>query len=76
MQNISTYCISTKALHTFVAFNDFSPVQDIHSVLEVTVYDEDRDKKFDFLGKVAIPLMKVSALLCVIFTNLPKFNYC
>ena len=37
--------------HKFFAFNDFSPVKDIHSVLEVTVLDEDRDKKFDFLGK-------------------------
>ncbi|PVD20054.1 hypothetical protein C0Q70_20548 [Pomacea canaliculata] len=34
-------------------------VRDIHSVLEVTVYDEDRDKKVEFLGKVAIPLLRV-----------------
>uniref|UniRef100_T1JFU4 C2 domain-containing protein n=1 Tax=Strigamia maritima TaxID=126957 RepID=T1JFU4_STRMM len=34
-------------------------VKDIHSVLEVTVYDEDRDHKVEFLGKVAIPLLKV-----------------
>ncbi|XP_055995221.1 multiple C2 and transmembrane domain-containing protein 1-like isoform X6 [Ostrea edulis] len=32
-------------------------VKDIHSVLEVTVYDEDRDKKSEFLGKVAIPIL-------------------
>ena len=32
----------------------------IHSVLEVTVYDEDRDRSADFLGKVAIPLLSVS----------------
>ncbi|XP_041093538.1 multiple C2 and transmembrane domain-containing protein 1-like isoform X3 [Polyodon spathula] len=32
-------------------------VKDIHSVLEVTVYDEDRDRTADFLGKVAIPLL-------------------
>ncbi len=36
-----------------------SNVKDIHSVLEVSVYDEDRDKKVEFLGKVAIPLLKV-----------------
>ena len=41
----------------------FSNVKDIHSVLEVTVYDEDRDKKAEFLGKVAIPLLKVSTLV-------------
>lgn len=29
------------------------------SVLEVTVYDEDRDHKVEFLGKVAIPLLKI-----------------
>ena len=37
-----------------------SQVRDIHAVLEVTVYDEDKDKKVEFLGKVAIPLLKVS----------------
>nr|XP_051709936.1 multiple C2 and transmembrane domain-containing protein 1 isoform X3 [Oryctolagus cuniculus] len=34
-------------------------VKDIHSVLEVTVYDEDRDRSADFLGKVAIPLLSI-----------------
>ncbi|XP_077442181.1 multiple C2 and transmembrane domain-containing protein 1-like isoform X2 [Vanacampus margaritifer] len=34
-------------------------VKDIHSVLEVTVLDEDRDRSADFLGKVAIPLLRV-----------------
>lgn len=29
-------------------------------MLEVTVYDEDRDRSADFLGKVAIPLLNVS----------------
>ena len=29
-----------------------SDVQDIHDVLEVTVYDEDKDHKYEFLGKV------------------------
>lgn len=37
-----------------------SNIKDIHSVLEVTVYDEDRDRSADFLGKVAIPLLNVS----------------
>lgn len=37
-----------------------SNVKDIHSVLEVTVFDEDRDRSADFLGKVAIPLLHVS----------------
>ncbi|KAK0169078.1 hypothetical protein PV327_002824 [Microctonus hyperodae] len=34
-------------------------VKDINSLLEVTVYDEDRDHKVEFLGKVAIPLLKI-----------------
>lgn len=34
-------------------------VRDVHEILEVTVYDEDRDRKVDFLGKVAIPLLKI-----------------
>ncbi|KAJ6669758.1 hypothetical protein lerEdw1_000307 [Lerista edwardsae] len=36
-----------------------SNVKDIHTVLEVTVYDEDRDRSADFLGKVAIPLLSI-----------------
>uniref|UniRef100_A0A672QYZ0 Multiple C2 and transmembrane domain containing 1 n=1 Tax=Sinocyclocheilus grahami TaxID=75366 RepID=A0A672QYZ0_SINGR len=34
-------------------------MKDIHSVLEITVYDEDRDRSADFLGKVAIPLLNI-----------------
>ncbi|XP_068033123.1 multiple C2 and transmembrane domain-containing protein 1 isoform X3 [Anomalospiza imberbis] len=34
-------------------------IKDIHSVLEVSVYDEDRDRSADFLGKVAIPLLSI-----------------
>ncbi|KIH50485.1 hypothetical protein ANCDUO_19436, partial [Ancylostoma duodenale] len=34
-------------------------VKDIHTCLEVTVYDEDPNNKFEFLGKVVIPLMSI-----------------
>ncbi|XP_060091667.1 multiple C2 and transmembrane domain-containing protein 1 isoform X2 [Heteronotia binoei] len=34
-------------------------IKDIHTVLEVAVYDEDRDRSADFLGKVAIPLLSI-----------------
>lgn len=44
-----------------------SNVKDIHSVLEVTVYDEDRDRSADFLGKVAIPLLNVSQRCIFLF---------
>lgn len=40
----------------------FSTVKDIHTCLEVTVYDEDPNNKFEFLGKVVIPLMSVGHL--------------
>ncbi|CAF5091443.1 unnamed protein product [Rotaria sp. Silwood1] len=33
------------------------PVQDIHSILQVTIYDEDTNKNTEFIGKVAIPLL-------------------
>ncbi|VDP06460.1 unnamed protein product, partial [Soboliphyme baturini] len=34
-------------------------VTDIHSVLEVTVYDEDANNRVEFLGKVVIPLLEI-----------------
>lgn len=50
-----------------------SNVKDIHSVLEVTVYDEDRDRSADFLGKVAIPLLNVSRRQISLFLF---FSFC
>ncbi|CAF4417721.1 unnamed protein product [Didymodactylos carnosus] len=35
------------------------PVRDIHSVLEITVFDEDKNKTSEFLGKIAIPLLSI-----------------
>ncbi|CAF3843589.1 unnamed protein product, partial [Didymodactylos carnosus] len=35
------------------------PVRDIHSVLEITVFDEDKNKVAEFLGKIAIPLFAI-----------------
>jgi hypothetical protein len=34
-------------------------VKDITSVLDVTVYDEDRNHKTEFLGKISIPLWRI-----------------
>ncbi|XP_071964600.1 multiple C2 and transmembrane domain-containing protein 1-like isoform X3 [Antedon mediterranea] len=34
-------------------------VKDIHSVLEITVYDEDKHGSPEFLGKIAIPLLNI-----------------
>ncbi|XP_071658233.1 multiple C2 and transmembrane domain-containing protein 1 isoform X6 [Patagioenas fasciata] len=48
-------------------------IKDIHSVLEVTVYDEDRDRSADFLGKVAIPLLSVKASLRTLMPKEQKY---
>lgn len=49
-----------KTIAPFLIVSIDSNLKDIHSVLEVTVFDEDRDRSADFLGKVAIPLLHVS----------------
>ena len=52
-------------------------MQDIHDVLEVTVYDEDKDHKYEFLGKVDIILStffllgKVDIILRTSFLHRP-----
>lgn len=38
-------------------------MKDVHECLELTVYDEDPNKKVEFLGKVAIPLLKVGKIM-------------
>ena len=35
------------------------PVQDIHSTLELTIFDEDTNKAAEFIGKITIPLLAV-----------------
>ncbi|XP_056888890.1 multiple C2 and transmembrane domain-containing protein 1 isoform X13 [Takifugu flavidus] len=60
--------LSNDRLQTHTVYKNLNPewnkvftfnVKDIHSVLEVSVYDEDRDRSADFLGKVAIPLLNI-----------------
>ncbi|XP_074474503.1 multiple C2 and transmembrane domain-containing protein 1 isoform X4 [Sebastes fasciatus] len=60
--------LNNDRLQTHTVYKNLNPewnkvftfnVKDIHSVLEVTVFDEDRDRSADFLGKVAIPLLYV-----------------
>ncbi|XP_056592380.1 multiple C2 and transmembrane domain-containing protein 1 isoform X2 [Triplophysa dalaica] len=60
--------LSNDRLQTHTVYKTLNPewnkvfifnVKDIHAVLEFTVYDEDRDRSADFLGKVAIPLLNI-----------------
>ncbi|XP_029025899.1 multiple C2 and transmembrane domain-containing protein 1 isoform X4 [Betta splendens] len=60
--------LNNDRLQTHTVYKNLNPewnkaftfnLKDIHSVLEVTVFDEDRDRSADFLGKVAIPLLRV-----------------
>ena len=55
----------------------FSNVNDIHSVLEVTIFDEDKHGSPEFLGKIAIPLLKVSTsvMLYNIIAGEAPFQY-
>ncbi|XP_041815490.1 multiple C2 and transmembrane domain-containing protein 1 isoform X4 [Chelmon rostratus] len=60
--------LNNDRLQTHTVYKNLNPewnkvftfnVKDIHSVLEVTVFDEDRDRSADFLGRVAIPLLYI-----------------
>ncbi|XP_043920068.1 multiple C2 and transmembrane domain-containing protein 1 isoform X1 [Protopterus annectens] len=60
--------LSNDRLQTHTVYKNLNPewnkvftfnIKDIHAVLEVTVYDEDRDRSADFLGRVAIPLLSI-----------------
>ncbi|XP_051268800.1 multiple C2 and transmembrane domain-containing protein 1 isoform X3 [Dicentrarchus labrax] len=60
--------LNNDRLQTHTVYKNLNPewnkvftfnVKDIHSVLEVTVFDEDRDRSADFLGKVALPLLHI-----------------
>ncbi|XP_029283290.1 multiple C2 and transmembrane domain-containing protein 1-like [Cottoperca gobio] len=60
--------LNNDRLQTHTVYKNLNPewnkvftfnVKDIHSVLEVTVFDEDRDRSADFLGKVTIPLLHI-----------------
>ncbi len=40
-------------------------INDIHAVLEISVFDEDKNKVYEFLGKIGIPLLNVSNFLFI-----------
>lgn len=37
------------------------PVQDIHSVIELTIFDEDTNQTTEFIGKLMLPLLAVES---------------
>ncbi|XP_074027374.1 multiple C2 domain and transmembrane region protein isoform X2 [Leptinotarsa decemlineata] len=55
LQTQTEYKTLTPSWNKIFTFN----VKDINNILEITVYDEDRDHKVEFLGKVAIPLLRI-----------------
>uniref|UniRef100_A0A8D8VPG9 Multiple C2 and transmembrane domain-containing protein 1 n=1 Tax=Cacopsylla melanoneura TaxID=428564 RepID=A0A8D8VPG9_9HEMI len=55
LQTQTEYKTLTPVWNKIFTFN----VKDINSVLDVTVYDEDKDHKVEFLGKLAIPLLRI-----------------
>lgn len=55
LQTQTEYKTLTPSWNKIFTFN----VKDINNVLEITVYDEDRDHKVEFLGKIAIPLLRI-----------------
>ncbi|KFB36651.1 AGAP007646-PA-like protein [Anopheles sinensis] len=55
LQTQTEYKTLTPNWNKIFTFN----VKDMSSVLEITVYDEDRDHKVEFLGKVNIPLLRI-----------------
>ncbi|EDS31884.1 Multiple C2 domain and transmembrane region protein [Culex quinquefasciatus] len=55
LQTQTEYKTLTPNWNKIFTFN----VKDMTSVLEITVFDEDRDHKVEFLGRVVIPLLRI-----------------
>jgi hypothetical protein len=52
-----------------------SIVNDIHAILEVTVLDEDRNKVYEFLGRIEIPILNVNKKRSTTHLTIPIINF-
>ncbi|TDG48322.1 hypothetical protein AWZ03_005277 [Drosophila navojoa] len=57
LQTQTEYKTLTPNWNKIFTFN----IKDITQVLEITVYDEDRDHRVEFLGKLVIPLLRIKS---------------
>ncbi|KAM8714168.1 hypothetical protein ACLKA7_014330 [Drosophila subpalustris] len=57
LQTQTEYKTLTPSWNKIFTFN----IKDITQVLEITVYDEDRDHRVEFLGKLVIPLLRIKS---------------
>ncbi|XP_043645509.1 multiple C2 and transmembrane domain-containing protein isoform X1 [Drosophila teissieri] len=57
LQTQTEYKTLTPTWNKIFTFN----VKDITQVLEITVFDEDRDHRVEFLGKLVIPLLRIKS---------------
>ena len=54
-------------MHSQTIFQPSRDVSDVHEVLEITVYDDNKDHKYSFLGKVELKMIQT--------INLSRFYY-
>ena len=52
------FAIGIKILHVNGIKQPSRDVSDVHEVLEITVYDDNKDHKYSFLGKVQLRIIK------------------
>ena len=54
--------MEVKLIKLIMLFDFYRTVFDIHDVLDISVFDEDKRGAPEFLGRVVIPLLQVTIL--------------